>query len=421
MVFPIDPITTNPFLAKPASPSTPQKPTFMNIKTAIFTALALLAAHAQATEFIATNVYNIGKSAVVADEQWVITDAAATDGTFENDLNIMSASQLKLNGRFDGNITGAASTGASLNGVCNRNVRLFAGVIKIDGAIGGNLMAIGDTIIISTNAIIEGDALLLANSVIQEGEIEGDVRVTASRIMTLSGKIGGDTTITSQEIVLTDEAQLAGNLDYKTPKTIYPDDGVVGGIVNRIAPPALLSLARLYKIGIWFVAALLVGIPLMALFPMTIAMASQNIRRSPWKCLVVGMLASGALPLFGTMCLSSLISIPLGTLLIASWAAMAYFSRIILGLVIGTLILRGKGRSAGKVLASMALGLALLYASTIQPNIGIPIQMTVIWLGMGSLILATIQKRRLIMTVPQDLQTKLKSQPADQKKDSEPS
>jgi hypothetical protein len=132
-------------------------------------------------------------------------------------------------------------------------------------------------------------------------------------------------------------------------------------------------------------------------------MASQFIRRSPWKCFVVGILASGALPIFGIMCISSLIGVPLGALLLGSWAVMFYLSRIIMGLVIGTLILRGNGSSIGKVLLAMAIGLALIYASTIHPTIGVPVQMMVLWLGMGSLILSLLEKRRLILQVPQNL------------------
>ena len=375
----------------------------MNLRSSLLAALTLLTLQAQAVDFIATNVYTVSKSTVVNHEQWVIAGIAATDGSFENDLNIMSGNPLNLNGRFAGNVTGGASIEASLNGVCERNVRLFAGTVKINGAIGGNLMAMGDTIIISTNAIIEGDVILLANSVVQEGEIGGDVRINATRITTLSGTIGGNTFVTSQEILLTGDAKLAGDLHYKAPATIYPDEGVVGGEVKRIHPPSQLAPTRLYKIGIWFLAAFLAGAPFITLFPMTTAIASQLIRRSPWKCFVVGILASGALPIFGIMCISSFIGVPLGALLLTTWAVMVYLSRIIMALVIGTLILRGNSGSIRKVLGAMAIGLALIYASTIYPAIGMPIQMMVLWLGMGSLILSLIEKRRLILQVPQNL------------------
>lgn len=375
----------------------------MNLKYTILATLSFITVQALAVEFLATNSFMVGKTQVIEDEMWVLSTFATTDGTFENDLNIITGNPLTLNGRYEGNVTGAASIEASLNGVCERNLRLFGGTVIINGAVAGNLMAVGDTIIITTNSVIEGDVLLLANSIVQEGIIEGDVSVNATRIVTLAGEIGGNTKITAQEILLTSDAKLQGNLHYKGPKTLYPDEGAVGGELKRIYPPSLLSPNRLYKIGIWFVAAFLAGVPFITLFPMTTAMSAQLIRRSPWKCMMVGILASGALPIFGLMCISSLIGVPLGALMIGSWAIMVYLSRIIMGLVIGNLILRGPGNSIGRVLGAMALGLFVIYASTIQPAIGVPVQMMVLWLGMGSFILALIEKRRLILQVPQNL------------------
>ncbi|MDF7806856.1 polymer-forming cytoskeletal protein [Pontiellaceae bacterium B12219] len=375
----------------------------MNIKCILATALTLFTLQAHATEFIATNTYLIGSTSIVEDEVWVLSAISTTDGTFENDLNIITGSPLILNGRYNGNVTGAASIEAALNGVCERNLRLFSQTVKINGAVAGNLMVIADTVVISTNAVIEGDALILANSVVQEGLIEGDASITASRIATLAGTIGGNTRITSQDILLTPGTRLQGDLLYKAPKILYPDEGIIDGRLQRILPPALLTSARLYKIGIWFMAAFIAGIPFITLFPMTTAMATQLIKRSPLKCLLVGLLASGALPIFGIMSISSLVGVPLGALLLTSWGIMVYLSRIIMGLTVGTMLLRRKNSSIGFVLAAMALGLAVIYASTIFPAIGVPVQMIVLWLGMGSLILSLLEKRRLILQVPHNL------------------
>jgi cytoskeletal protein CcmA (bactofilin family) len=375
----------------------------MNLKCILAAALSLFILQARATEFIATNTYLVGSTDVVEDEVWVLSTVSTTDGTFENDLNIITGSPLILNGRYDGNVTGAASVEATLNGVSERNLRLFSQTIKINGAVSGNFMAVADTVVISTNAVIDGDALILANSVVQEGVIEGDVSITASRIVTLAGTIGGNSRITSQEILLTDDARLKGDLLYKAPKILYPDEGIVGGNLQRMLPPALLTSARLYKIGIWFMAAFLAGVPFITLFPMTTAMASQLIKRSPMKCLLVGLLTSGALPILGIMSISSLVGVPLGVLLLTSWGILVYLSRIIMGLTIGTLLLRGKNNSIGLVLAAMALGLVIIYTATIFPAIGVPVQMIVLWLGMGSLILSLLEKRRLILQVPHNL------------------
>ena len=82
---------------------------------------------------------------------------------------------------------------------------------------------------------------------------------------------------------------------------------------------------------------------------------------------------------------------------------LVYLSRIIMGLMIGTLILRSGGTSIGRVLMSMVSGLAVIYLATLFPSIGLPVQMAVVWMGMGALLLALLQKRRLIIQIPEEL------------------
>ena len=51
----------------------------------------------------------------------------------------------------------------------------------------------------------------------------------------------------------------------------------------------------------------------------------------------------------------------------------------------------------------MALGLAIIYLATMVPSIGLPVQIAVVWMGMGALILSLIQKRRLVIQIPDEL------------------
>lgn len=394
----------------------------MQFKLPLIGILAALALPAQATEFIATNTYAIGKEQVVDEEQWVLAGIVETEGTFENDLFIASGNELQLNGTYQGNVWGAASMGANLRGSARRNVRLTGKTVRIEGTIGGNLMALADTIQIATNATIEGNVRLLGTSIVMEGHIGGNADITAARIATLGGTMKGNVEIISQDILLARDARIGGDLIYTTNKELIPAEGVVAGQLKRVVPeaPPAFSSARLVSRSLWFLAAFLAGVPFIALFPMSTAMASQLVRRSPWKCLLVGFLASGALPVFGIMCVSSIIGVPLGVLVITAWGVMVYLSRIIMGLVLGTLILRTVGSSIGRVLLAMALGLAIIYLSTLVPSIGTPVQLTVVWIGMGSLILALLEKRRLIIQVPQNLK-QLEALRNDQNKTTEDS
>ena len=371
-----------------------------------FIALAcLLSISAHATQFLVTNAYTVVEDQTISNEVWVVANTVQADGLFGNDLFAASGTDLSLKGTYEGNLWGAAGTTATLDGEGRRNVRLAGQTLRIDGKIDGNLMAMGNTVIIGTDASIGGNARLIGSSVVLEGTVMGNVLINSARTVTLGGRIEGDVKVVSAEIILSPNARIDGNLGYTSSQELLPADGVVGGKLERVTPqpPPLLSMERAKAHALWFFAAFLVGVPFITLFPMTTAMASLLARKSPMKCLAVGFVASFLLPVFGMMSISSIIGLPLGALILASWGILVYVSRIIMGLMIGTLILRSGNASIGRVLMSMASGLAIIYLATLIPSIGLPVQLTVVWMGMGSLLLAMLQKRRMIIQIPEEL------------------
>lgn len=372
-----------------------------------FTTLAAVAALNVQAAFVFTNNYSAPRGKAVNDEQWIIAAQADVSGTFENDLAVMVTQNkpLALSGIYQGNVWASSYLETSMEGSCERNLRVAGMTVKIEGHVAGNLWAAGDTVVLGTNALIRGNVIIRANSIVQEGTIEGDADLSATRIMTFGGTIQGDTTVLASDLVFSKGAQLEGDFEYMVPKELFLDDGIIKGEVRKAEPEAinLFDSKRLMGILISFLAAMMVAIPFLSLFPMTTAMSTQLIKRSPGKCILVGIITFLGLLLFGVMCFSSFVSMPLGILLLGSWGAMIYLSRIILGLVIGNLIMRKVGNSMGKVIAAVATGLAIIYLSSIFPIIGVPAQIIVVLLGMGSFILALIEKRRMILQVPNDL------------------
>ncbi len=366
--------------------------------------LILLVSAAQAMEFIATTNYTVAADESKAGEQWVTANVIKAEGTFQNDLFAGSGTDLLLSGTYQGNLWGIAGADASMSGSCERNVRLAAPTIRINGSIDGNLLAMANTILIATNAAIHGDVWLLGNQVIMEGAINGSLTLDAKRTATISGTIEGNAKASSPEIILPEEARIRGALSYTTDRELLPGENVVGGKLERIMAESLYSTARIRKQAMALLAAWLTAIPFISLFPMTTAMASLLARKSPFRCFLVGFIAMGALPFLGIICLSTMIGFPLGSVILASWGILIYTSRIIMGLMIGTLILKTGNTSAGRILLATILGLTLIYVFTFIPSlIGGLVQFTVIWIGMGSLLLALIQKRRLIIQVPDEL------------------
>lgn len=377
----------------------------MRLRTPIFGLVLACAVQASATEFISTNFYGSATGETVAQEQWVSADVINLEGTHENDLFLMGGRSMTLAGTFEGNIWGASGQSTILSGNSKRNVRLAGKAVTIDGKVDGNVMALADTVILGTNAVVGGDVQVYANTIVQQGTVKGDAAFYSARMLTISGTIGGDTRAACPEILFLRDARLEGDLSYTTGKELVPAEGVVGGELKRAVTerPPMLTTAKLVSQSLWFLAALFAGIPFITLFPMSTAMSTQLMRAAPLKCMLVGFVAFWGLLAVSIPCMLSGIGTPLGLLLFGAWAAMAYLSHIVVALVIGSLLLKNMAQSVGKVILSMAIGLAMLYIIAVIPSPLLLFQQVIAFLGMGALILSLVEKRRLIIQVPQQL------------------
>lgn len=85
------------------------------------------------------------------------------DSHFEGKLKFERTA--KINGKFDGEITGKGELQVSQNALCKADVQ--AGAVSVDGRIEGNVQA-GDTVRLNGTGVVKGD-INAAKMVMQEG------------------------------------------------------------------------------------------------------------------------------------------------------------------------------------------------------------------------------------------------------------
>jgi len=85
------------------------------------------------------------------------------DSHFEGKLTFERTA--KINGKFDGEITGKGELQVSQNALCKADVQ--AGAVSVDGRIEGNVQA-GDTVRLNGSGVVKGD-INAAKMVMQEG------------------------------------------------------------------------------------------------------------------------------------------------------------------------------------------------------------------------------------------------------------
>ena len=370
--------------------------------------IALLLLPLFATAFTITNQYIIPAEQQIEDEQWVLATIAQPDGIFLNDVSILCANPLSFTGTYEGNVNGIAGMETVVSGTAKRNVRITGKVVRIEGSIEGNLMILADTVTISNTASIGGSVRLIADKAILEGSIGGDLHITAGTLLTLDGIIAGNAHIKARETLIADGLRVAGDFTYRTDQILLIDPAQVGGtILKENTSPAVspFSIAQLKSRSLWLVAAFVSGALYLLLFPGQAAHATHLIFSAPLKCSLIGFLASGVLPIIGVFCLTSLVALPTGLLMLGLWGAWVYLSQIITACLIGILLLKLRGAEAGQLLLSSAIGLLLLSLIGLIPGLGVPIQAVSLWLGMGAILQAIFLKRSETVMLAKRLHT----------------
>jgi len=137
------------------------------------------------------------------------------------------------------------------------------------------------------------------------------------------------------------------------------------------------------------VAGLIVTLALVLLIPQAIhAVTSQGIR-SPWKALLVGLIASIVVPIIILILLFTLVGIPLALLLLVAWILVEALSGVMAAYYLGRLIWR---RQRNPVLI-MLLGTVLLAILYFIPIISFIAFVLATLIGIGMIVLELMRRR----------------------------
>jgi len=347
--------------------------------------------------------FRVPKDVVLEQEQWVQCETATIEGHLKDDLFLFANQKLTLSGTVDGAIWGVG-TQVQFSGIANQNTRLGGGTVRISGTLNKNLSIFADTIQISTNALVHGELHLVGNKIFVEGVTDGAAFIQGAKLVTLSGIIKGDVHIISPKIIIQKETRIEGNLTYTSPSELILDKGLVQGKLIREAAPTISSKNLLHLLFIGFFSALITGIFLISIFPVTFALSTQIVRAAPWRCLWVGALVVLLLFMLAAMTIGSVVGVPLGIFLFAGWGFFVYTSQIVVALVLGTIVLRRQNHSLKQVFISLLVGLGLLYLLPLIPTLVPLIFISTTSIGTGALFLTILQQRRLVVHVSNEPQ-----------------
>jgi cytoskeletal protein CcmA (bactofilin family) len=368
------------------------------------TAMLAMSQGSGAIEFIQRDQFISSAAETLQDEMWISAQNIMISGTVLDDL-FAAGTTLDLRGDFKSDVW-AGGTQVIAAGRFGDHVRLAAKTVQVSGILNGSLTAAGTTVKIEPTATLAKNMLCFGENVITEGIVAGNARIVAQQA-TIGGKIAGDVTIAAQRIVILPGTVIGGNLNYTAPKELVLSPSItLSGKLNRSfepLPPKQFFKKNLTTHFFFAFAALFTGMVFGPLFPRYTAHTVHLLSTARGTCLLIGFAALFLIPIAAFLLLFTLIGLPLSLLTILFYIILLYLSKVVVGLGIGTLILRRKEISKRNLTGTLAAGLLVVYTLTAITAISLLVSIVITIYGLGALILAIFKKPVLIIQTPNNI------------------
>lgn len=294
----------------------------------------------------------------------------------------VSGQTITISGNVTGDVIAAGQT-INITGDVDGNVRLAGQDVTISGDVARSATIFAGTLDIAGTGALGTDLVGAAGEIDIAGTVGRDVQVGVGDL-SINGVVGGNLTYTSD-----DDAEIA--------------QGAVSGTVERVAPPAPEEPSAGEQFAAWLLGLLyaLVALSLITVFaawllPRLLHRVTDQLVPRPWKALLVGFVASIAVPLVLLLLLVTFIGAPLALSGLLVWITMTLATFVFGAYYIGRLVFRGNQHP---IIKSLVGGVILIVALHI-PWLNVAVWLAMVFFGLGAQLLAMYDKRPWHRSVP---------------------
>lgn len=284
----------------------------------------IMAAPAKAFDGRGGDTIVIPADQVVDDDLYVGAADFTLNGTVKGDV-FAAGRNITINGIIEGDLV-AAGQSIIVNGDVKDDVRIAAAAMTLgeNAKIGDDVIAVGYSLETKTGSTVDGTMVFAGGQLLHAGSLGGDMKMAGGGLE-LRGSVAGDVSaeVGSKEdmppfsplafipdapavpsvsggLTVGDNAKIGGNLKYTAQADIPLPSGVVGGQIERQAPPVELDeetkRAAALGSGRWFlmhlrslVTLILVGLLMAWRIPGFIKQGAATIQSQLWPSLGWGV------------------------------------------------------------------------------------------------------------------------------------
>lgn len=323
------------------------------------------------------------------------------EGETVSEVNAVGGAVI-IRGTVTGDVSGAAGS-VLVTGTVEGDVNVATGDLRITGHVGGDVSAGAGRVHLEEGATVNGNF---------------DVGTGDARI---EGSIGGNARIGAETIRLGDTASIGGSLTYDG--SLEGNRDAVAGDITRDRTLGPTTITELRPLASWvtavyaFVANLLLGGVLLALFPRFSEGIADRVRTDSVRTGLVGLGVLVGVPLGLVAITLTIVGIPLAFVggllfLFVIWIGLVY-GRFVLGVWLLSAAVPGQSEETGaddqerlggvdpKWIA-LVLGLLVGGILAFVPLVGELINLLLLLLGLGAVALGVYGRRGQRGPVPTD-------------------
>lgn len=315
----------------------------------------------------------------------VVTDSVTGDV-------ILGGGQLGFTGVAGGDYLGGGRDHV-IGGRILGDVRAAGNDVRLSGYVARNVTAAAQRVQITDAATVDGNAYLAGQLVRMEGTVGGFLRAAAQRVI-LDGTVDGSVDVRARSLHVGPGARINGDLTYRIAEenVVIDPAAQITGSVNALptgeadggdGPP--IGLFHLLR----WLAFLVTGAVMIAIFPRTATAAERALRRRPGASLGLGIAWVILVPIGAAMIALTLVGLPIALLILALHLFLLYIARAVVAVWLGRLLLRNWMRpERGRLIGAFLLGAIVLLLLCLIPIVGTIILFLTTFAGLGALVLA---------------------------------
>lgn len=274
------------------------------------------------------------------------------------DLRVASSS-LTINDTIYEDLLAAASE-ILIDAYIGDDATLFGENIRILNSIGGDLIVFGSKVFINKEVNIEGDLLVFAGQCTMNGNVNGKLKIRAEKVIfngsseqmtdikaeviTMNGKVYGDAQLAANEIIVEENTifhqeveywQKEGEMDFspymRDRQAQYnPDLQMNSGKANwKYLGIGLVAFWILYSLSV-----ILLIIVFGLLMPAHFKKAGKEMNEHIIQNIAYGLFYFVGIAILTTLCIVSIIGIPIGLLLLNLYILSILFSIVVSALLL---------------------------------------------------------------------------------------